>query len=118
MFNVTEAWKVTYPKAHAGILVMQAVNNPATHPELERLKRGLESQLRAQFAARDRKALETFSTIPAYTTYYKPFKKTYHVQAKIEKRTEQRRAETRKAQRLSWACYDHCQTLFTCLTLL
>ena len=84
MFNVTDAWKVTYPEAHAGILVMQAANNPATHPELERLKRGLESQLRVQFAGRDRKALETFTTIPAYTTYYKPFKKTYHVQAQLE----------------------------------
>jgi DNA/RNA-binding domain of Phe-tRNA-synthetase-like protein len=84
MFNVTEDWKATYPDAHAGILVMQSVDNPSTHSELERLKQDLEGRLRAQFAGKDRCALETFSTIPAYTAYYKQFKKTYHVQAQLE----------------------------------
>ncbi len=84
MFNVTEAWQVSYPEAQAGLLVMQAVNNPSSHSELESLKQGLESQLRAQFAGQDRKALEAFSTIPAYNAYYQPFKKTYHVQAQLE----------------------------------
>jgi len=84
MFNVSEAWRVAYPDAHAGILVMQAVNNPATHPELESMKQGLESRLRAQFAGQDRKMLETLSPIPAYIAYYKRFKKTYHVQAQLE----------------------------------
>ncbi len=84
MFNVTEAWKAAYPDAHAGILVMQFVDNPDTHPELGRLKQGLESRLQAQFAGKDRKVLETFSAIPAYTAYYKQFKKTYHVQAQLE----------------------------------
>jgi DNA/RNA-binding domain of Phe-tRNA-synthetase-like protein len=84
MFNVTEDWKAAYPDAHAGILVMQSVDNPSTHSELERLKQDLEGRLRAQFAGKDRGALETFSTIPAYTAYYRPFRKTYHVQAQIE----------------------------------
>jgi DNA/RNA-binding domain of Phe-tRNA-synthetase-like protein len=84
MFNVSEAWRVTYPDAHAGILVVQGVSNPAAHPELERLKQGLESQLRAQFAGQDRSALDDFSAIPAYTAYYKQFKKTYPVQAQLE----------------------------------
>ncbi len=84
MFNVTEAWKAAYPDAHAGLLVMHAVNNPATNAELERLKQLLESQLRAQFAGQARQALETFSTIPAYTAYYKQFKKSYHVKAQLE----------------------------------
>jgi len=84
MFTITEAWKAAYPDAHAGILVMQSVNNPNTHPELEHLKQDLETRLRAQFTGKDRKVLETFSTIPAYTHYYKQFKKTYHVQAQLE----------------------------------
>lgn len=84
MFNVTEAWRVAYPDAHAGLLVMRAVHNPANHSELERLKQDLESQLRAQFVGQDRKVLETFSTLPAYTAYYKQFKKTYPVQAQLE----------------------------------
>jgi DNA/RNA-binding domain of Phe-tRNA-synthetase-like protein len=84
LFNITDAWRAAYPDAHVGFLVIQAVNNPATHPELERLKQGLEAHLRAQFAGLDRKMLDSFATLPAYTAYYKPFKKTYHVQAQLE----------------------------------
>lgn len=84
MLNITEAWRVNYPDAHAGILVMRGVSSPAGHPELDRLKQGLESQLRAQFAGQDPGALDAFSTIPTYTAYYKQFKKTYPVQAQLE----------------------------------
>lgn len=84
MFTITEAWKTAYPDAHAGVLVMQSVDNPSTHPELDRLKQDLECRLRTQFSGKDRKALETVSTIAAYTHYYKQFKKTYHVQAQFE----------------------------------
>jgi DNA/RNA-binding domain of Phe-tRNA-synthetase-like protein len=84
MFTITEAWKTAYPDAHAGVLVMQSVDNPSTHPELERLKQNLEGRLRAQFAGKDRGALESFSTIPAYAAYYRKFKKTYHVQGQLE----------------------------------
>lgn len=84
MFTVTQAWKAAHPNAHAGILVMQAVDNPAVHPELEALKQELERQLRAQYAGADRQALEGCAPIPAYTAYYKQFKKTYHVQAQLE----------------------------------
>ena len=71
MLRISEAWRFAYPEAHAGILVMEVVSNPAAHPELGRLKQGLESQLRAQFAGQDGTALDTYSTIPAYTAYYK-----------------------------------------------
>jgi DNA/RNA-binding domain of Phe-tRNA-synthetase-like protein len=84
MFNVTDAWKTAHPDAHAGFLVMRGVDNPASHPELERLKQVLESQLRGQFAGQDRRALDAHGPIPAYAAYYKPFKKSYHVQAQFE----------------------------------
>ncbi len=84
MFKVTDAWKETYPDAHAGILVMRAVDNPSSHPELENHKKELESQLHNKFAGQDRKALEAIPAIAAYYAYYKGFKKTYHVQAQLE----------------------------------
>ncbi len=84
MFTITEAWKSTYSGAHAGILAMRAVQNLPSHPELESRKRGLEEQLRARFAAQERRAIEAWGPIPAYAAYYKPFKKTYHVQAQLE----------------------------------
>jgi DNA/RNA-binding domain of Phe-tRNA-synthetase-like protein len=83
MFKVTENWRAAYPNAHAGILAMHHVENPATHPELENTKRALENRLRAQFAALDIHALDTFGPIPAYIAYYKPFNKTYHVQGQL-----------------------------------
>ena len=84
MFEITTSWKTTYPDAHAGILVMHGVDNPATCPELERRKQDLEEQLRTRFIGQDRKALDTIPTISAYNAYYKQFKKTYHVQAQLE----------------------------------
>lgn len=83
MFEVTEAWRAAYPGGHAGFLVMLDVENPAHHPSLEGEKRDLEGRLRAQFAGQDRRALETFGPIPAYTAYYKQFEKTYHVLAQL-----------------------------------
>ena len=83
MFEVTEAWRATYPDAHAGFLVMQDVANPPRHPGLEAEKQALEERLRTQFAGQDRHALETYGPIPAYTAYYKRFDKTYHVLAQL-----------------------------------
>ena len=84
MFNVAESWKATYPDAHAGILVLRGVDNPSTHPELENRKKDLETQIRAQFAGQDRKALELLPTVAEYNAYYKKFKKTYQVQGQLE----------------------------------
>ena len=84
MFNVSETWKSAYPEAHAGILAMRAVTNPAVHAELESRKRELEDRLRTQFAGGDRKSIETLPSIQAYNAYYKPFKKTYHVLHQFE----------------------------------
>lgn len=83
MFEVTEAWRTTYPGAHAGFLVLQDVANPARHPGLEAAKQALEERLRTQFAGQDRHALEAYGPIPAYTAYYKQFDKTYHVLAQL-----------------------------------
>jgi hypothetical protein len=83
MVTVADAWRTAYPEAHAGLLLMHAVDNPASQPELERVKQRLEAQLRARFAGQDRHALES-STLAAYAAYYKRFKKTYHVQAQLE----------------------------------
>jgi DNA/RNA-binding domain of Phe-tRNA-synthetase-like protein len=84
MMYGSDAWKTTYPDAHAGILVMRDVNNPSNHLELERRKQDLESQLRTKFAGQDRKVIETIAPLPAYAAYYKQFKKTYHVLSQLE----------------------------------
>lgn len=84
MFKVSDAWKAAYPTAHAGVLVMRDVVNPPYDAGLEERKQQLQSDLRARFAGQDRAAIAALPTIQAYNAYYKPFKKTYHVQLQLE----------------------------------
>jgi DNA/RNA-binding domain of Phe-tRNA-synthetase-like protein len=84
MFEVTTAWKSVFRDAHAGVLVMRDVLNPAQHPELEKRKTELEEQLRAQFTGQDRAALSSHPVLQVYSAYYRRFKKSYHVQLQVE----------------------------------
>ncbi len=84
MFEITSAWKSTYPDAHAGVLVMRAVSNPAHHPDLENQKAALEEQLRALFSGQDRAVIASHPVLRAYGEYYRQFKKTYHIQLQLE----------------------------------
>jgi DNA/RNA-binding domain of Phe-tRNA-synthetase-like protein len=63
---------------------MRNVVNPEGHAALDKRKEELENQLRARFSVYDRAALKALPTIQAYNDYYKPYKKTYHVQLQLE----------------------------------
>ena len=84
MLEVTPAWRSAFPGAHAGILTMRNVSNPAHHAELEKQKAEVEAALRVQFAGRDRAAIASHPVLKIYGEYYKRFKKTYHVQLQLE----------------------------------
>jgi DNA/RNA-binding domain of Phe-tRNA-synthetase-like protein len=84
MFEVTSAWKATYPEAQAGVLAMHAVSNPSHHPVLESRKAALEEQLRSRFSGQDRIAIASHPILQAYGEYYRQFKKTYHIQLQLE----------------------------------
>ena len=84
MITISQAWKAAYPEAHAGILMMSQVANPAHHAALDAKKAELETRLRSQFAGYDRAKLAEIPVLQAYNKYYKQFKKTYHVQLQLE----------------------------------
>jgi DNA/RNA-binding domain of Phe-tRNA-synthetase-like protein len=84
MFEVTEAWKAAFPDAHAGVLVLRDVVNPASHLILERRKEALVQEIRSRYAGLDRSRLVELPTLQAYDRYYKRFNKTYHVQLQLE----------------------------------
>jgi DNA/RNA-binding domain of Phe-tRNA-synthetase-like protein len=84
MFEFTKNWKSAFPGAHAGVLVMRDVVNPASHADLERHKEALVEDLRARYGGLDRSQLETIPILQVYDAYYKRFKKTYHVQLQLE----------------------------------
>jgi hypothetical protein len=73
MFEVTPAWKSTYPEAHVGVLVMRAVFNPAHHAELENQKAALEDQLHAQFSGQDRAAIASHPIFACLRGILSPF---------------------------------------------
>src|SRR5512136_246910 len=84
MFQVSDAWKATFPEAHAGVLVMSEAENPSRHNALEEQKTLLEKQLREHFAGQDRLAIRKLPVLQAYEAYYRRFAKTYHVQLQLE----------------------------------
>jgi len=84
IFQVSDIWKSTFPDAHEGVLIMRGAVNPAQHAQLEDRKKALEEELRARFSGQDRQALEKDPVLQAYASYYRQFKKTYHVQLQLE----------------------------------
>lgn len=82
MLSVSEAWKTAYPGACAGILLLENIQNPECHAELDRLKSELEESLRSQF--KDRDSIVNLPAVRAYDAYYKCFNKTYPVQLQLE----------------------------------
>ena len=84
MFEVTPKWKSAFPEAHVGVLVMRDVSNPTHHSELEKHKTEIEEGLRSQFSTQDRAAISALPILQAYNTYYRRFKKSYHVQLQLE----------------------------------
>jgi DNA/RNA-binding domain of Phe-tRNA-synthetase-like protein len=84
MIVASERWKGAYPGASVGVLAMRNVANPSSCPRLDAGKESLESRLRADFASLSRGQLRLHPMLEPYTSYYKRFDKTYHVQHQLE----------------------------------
>ena len=63
---------------------MRGARNLPTHGELERLGETVEQDLRKRFLAGGKEALRAEPVMAAYRSYYKRFRKTYHVELQIE----------------------------------
>ncbi len=84
IFRVSHEWSRAYPDAHAGLLVLRGVSNPAQHEQLQSRKGALEAELRQRYAGMDRAGLLQNPILRAYDQYYGRFRKTYHVQLQLE----------------------------------
>ncbi len=84
MLIVSESWKTAYPEAAVGLLLMQNVTNPDSHPPLDKRKELLEDDIRVRFAGSDRANIKALPVMQAYDNYYKGFKKSYHVLLQLE----------------------------------
>jgi DNA/RNA-binding domain of Phe-tRNA-synthetase-like protein len=83
-FAIGDTWRKAYPHAGVGVLVIKDVENPENHASLENRIQSLEGELRSQYGSMDRTELAALPTLQAYNAYYKPYKKTYHVQLQLE----------------------------------
>jgi len=66
------------------LLAMTDVLNPHRHAQLDQARIALENQLRSRYAGQERSAIDSEPAMQAYRTYYKRFKKTYHILLQLE----------------------------------
>lgn len=84
MIILSDTWRSIYPNAVLGVLAMRDVSNPQSHEALAIHKEALERELRTRYAFYDRERFKTHPVLASYHSYYKRFKKTYHVQFQLE----------------------------------
>ncbi len=80
--EIDPSWPQGHPGAVVGVLGISGVDQSAGAPELEKVVQGLERDLAARFP--DRAAIRAQEPVPAYTAYYKRFRKTYPVAHQVE----------------------------------
>ena len=84
MINLSESWKITIPAPCVGLLAVTNMPNQKDHPDLKSAREALEDELRSKYGAMDRKSLRETPVFAAYDAFYRPFKKSYHVQLQLE----------------------------------
>jgi len=84
MITLSESFTSQYPGAAIGVLAMENVSNPKSDEALSQRKLKLETNLRTRYGGYDRKELLEHPILSIYQSYYKRFKKTYHVQLQLE----------------------------------
>lgn len=84
VLNISKAWTTAFPKSSAGILAITHIPQTPPSPFFDAKRVEIENELRVRFSYSTRGALENLPTIQAYETYYRKFKKTYHVLLQLE----------------------------------
>jgi DNA/RNA-binding domain of Phe-tRNA-synthetase-like protein len=84
MIALTERFKVEEPQARVGLLDLECGANLPSHPELTAARLDLEQELRDRYGGLDRKQLRELPVFSAYDSFYKRFRKSYHVQLQLE----------------------------------
>lgn len=83
-FVVSDGWRVAFPGAAAGILVMHGVANPPHHPAVTEHIRKVEEAVRARFRGVEPGSLAALPVLQAYQAHYGKFRKNYHVRLQLE----------------------------------
>lgn len=84
MIDYSESWTNSIRGACVGLLAIMNAPNQKDHPALQSTRNELENDLRSIYKGMDRKSLRENPIFAAYDAFYRPFKKTYHVQLQLE----------------------------------
>ena len=84
MIELSARWKEILPDACVGVLAVKNVSNLKDHPDLKSAREALEDELRSRYGAMDRKSLRDLPVYAAYDSFYRAFRKSYHVQLQLE----------------------------------
>jgi DNA/RNA-binding domain of Phe-tRNA-synthetase-like protein len=84
MIKKSNNWEKILPDAKVGLLFLDKVPNTSTHPALAAAQQELENELRERYGKLDRKKLRELPVFSAYDSFYRSFRKTYHVQLQLE----------------------------------
>jgi DNA/RNA-binding domain of Phe-tRNA-synthetase-like protein len=88
MIEVSKNWHESHPGAAWGVLTMRNTYSPEISPLLEEKRAVLERRLRERYQGMGRKDFLHVPELAAYATYYKRFKKTYHLLLQLESVTQ------------------------------
>lgn len=84
MITLSEAWRKFRPPVCVGILAVSNAPNSSNSPALLEASQQLEEELRQRFGTLDRSGLKALPVFAAYDSFYRQFRKTYHVQLQLE----------------------------------
>ncbi len=84
MFKKTTRWIANHPEAYLGILVIKNASNLSAHPALDSARLDLERELRDQYGSLSKKNLRMDPVLSAYDSFYRVFRKSYHVRLQLE----------------------------------
>ena len=84
LISGTEEWKKAHQGGAIGLLELSGVDNKQGERLLEDRKREIEAKLVKRYGKFSRQELITLPVMSAYRSYYKRFKKTYHVLLQVE----------------------------------
>jgi DNA/RNA-binding domain of Phe-tRNA-synthetase-like protein len=82
--GIDQTFRAAYPEASIGILGLENVTNCESDARLDDRKAALEAQLCARFKGLARADLQQIEPMRSYISYYKRFRKSYHVLLQLE----------------------------------
>lgn len=82
--SLSDGWRETFSDARVGLLMLDDVDNPASHVALQQRVEAVEERLREKFGQADRAVLTALPAIQPYQRHYRSFGQTYHVLRQLE----------------------------------